>query len=111
MMSQLFFGRRIVREAPPQSVYMQSVRFSFAVIWFACAGIASAAPVPFDGKVDIGGRSIRIGCLGKGTPSVIVETGLSASATNNAAWRTIALRVAPATQICLYDRAGRSTVQ
>lgn len=86
---------------------MRSLRFSFAAICFACAGIASAAPAAFDGKVDIGGRSIRIACLGKGTPTVIVETGLSASATNNTAWRMIALRVAPTTQICLYDRAGR----
>lgn len=86
---------------------MRSVRVSFVVICFACAGIASAAPATFDGKVDIGGRSIRIACLGKGTPTVIVEPELSASATNNSAWRTIALRVAPIIRICLYDRAGR----
>jgi len=69
--------------------------------------IASAAPAPFNDKVDLGGRSIQIDCLGKGTPTVIVEPELSASATNNPAWRAIALRVAPVTQICLYDRAGR----
>lgn len=86
---------------------MEPVRFAFAFICLACAGIASAAPAPFNGKVDIGGRSIQIDCLGIGAPTVIVETELSASATNNPAWRAVALRVAPVTQICLYDRAGR----
>ena len=86
---------------------MQSVRFAFTFICLACTGIASAAPAPFNGKVDIGGCSIQIDCLGVGTPTVIVETELNASATNNPAWRAIAQRVAQLTQICLYDRAGR----
>ena len=71
------------------------------------ASTMAAASPPFDGKVDIGGRSIRIACMGSGAPTVVVETGLGASATNNASWRAIAQRVAPSTQICLYDRAGR----
>lgn len=86
---------------------MRQVWLTCAVISWTVAGVASDAPAPFDGKVDIGGRSLRIACQGTGMPTVIVETGMSASATNNPSWLAIARRVAPTTKICLYDRAGR----
>ncbi len=86
---------------------MRRVWLTYVFIFLTVAGVAHAAQASFDGMVDIGGRSLRIACQGTGTPTVIVETGMSASATNNPSWQAIARRIAPTTQVCLYDRAGR----
>lgn len=67
---------------------------------------ALAAPGTFDGKADIGGRSLRLACSGSGSPTVIVEAGMGMSSVGSAAWQQIAREVAPETRICLYDRAG-----
>jgi pimeloyl-ACP methyl ester carboxylesterase len=53
--------------------------------------------------VDVGGRQLHIFCVGRGSPTVILEapaTGMSA------AWGWVQPAVARHTRVCSYDRAG-----
>jgi pimeloyl-ACP methyl ester carboxylesterase len=53
--------------------------------------------------VDIGRFSLHIHCEGEGTPTVVVDTGLGASALE---WLPVQERLRHYTRTCLYDRAG-----
>jgi pimeloyl-ACP methyl ester carboxylesterase len=54
--------------------------------------------------VDVGGHRLHLVCVGSGTPTVILESGLGEAA---AYWGWISNRVADETRVCAYDRAGR----
>lgn len=53
--------------------------------------------------VDIGGRRLHLYCLGRGEPTVIIDTGLGATALE---WEGVMRRVGGPARICAYDRAG-----
>ncbi len=53
--------------------------------------------------VDIGGRSLHLYCVGQGSPTVILEAGLSLGMVT---WRNVQPELAKTTQVCSYDRAG-----
>jgi pimeloyl-ACP methyl ester carboxylesterase len=55
--------------------------------------------------VDVGGHKLHISCTGSGSPTVILEAGLGEPAAMMSGW--IQPGVATATQVCVYDRAGR----
>jgi pimeloyl-ACP methyl ester carboxylesterase len=54
--------------------------------------------------VDVGGHRLHLQCVGSGTPTVILESGLGESA---AYWGWISTTVGRETRVCGYDRAGR----
>ena len=54
--------------------------------------------------VDIGGHRLHLYCIGSGSPTVILESGLGETA---AYWGWVAPAVARDTRVCAYDRAGR----
>jgi pimeloyl-ACP methyl ester carboxylesterase len=54
--------------------------------------------------VDVGGHRLHLLCVGTGTPTVILESGLGETA---AYWGWISNAVAQDTRVCVYDRAGR----
>jgi pimeloyl-ACP methyl ester carboxylesterase len=56
--------------------------------------------------VNIGGRQLELATFGQGTPSVIVEAGLSDPAVESGSWKSVIDEVAKTTRICIYDRAG-----
>jgi predicted alpha/beta hydrolase family esterase len=61
---------------------------------------------PIDGAVqlvDIGGRHLALRCSGKGSPTVILEAGLTASSLS---WHFVQPGVAKFTRVCSYDRAN-----
>lgn len=62
-----------------------------------------------DGLFDVGGRTIHLACQGRGSPVVVVDAGLGTAPAEDAGWQNIARAVAPATTVCLYDRAGLGT--
>src|SRR5579871_4409634 len=65
--------------------------------------VAAAYPAP--GRlVDIGGRRIQIECLGAGSPTVVLETGLDYF--GSLAWAKVFDRLAEITHTCAYSRAG-----
>ena len=49
------------------------------------------------------GRRLNLHCLGKGTPTVIFEAGMS---TDNSTWARVQPAIAGHTRACSYDRAG-----
>lgn len=53
--------------------------------------------------VDVGGHSLHINCVGKGSPTVILESGSGATSVD---WANIQPEVANTTRVCAYDRAG-----
>ncbi|PYY17919.1 MAG: hypothetical protein DMG60_10015 [Acidobacteria bacterium] len=53
--------------------------------------------------IDVGGYRLHLHALGAGSPSVILESGISASSLN---WRTVQTEVAKFARVCSYDRAG-----
>ena len=53
--------------------------------------------------VDVGGHRLHINCVGEGSPTVILESGLGAGSVD---WANIQPEVADTTRVCAYDRAG-----
>ena len=54
-------------------------------------------------SVDVGGYKLNIDCTGKGSPTVILVSGLEVPASG---WRLVQPRIATFTRVCSYDRAG-----
>jgi pimeloyl-ACP methyl ester carboxylesterase len=54
--------------------------------------------------VDVGGHRLHLHCVGSGTPTIMLESGLGEGA---AYWGWISTAVAREAQVCSYDRAGR----
>ena len=53
--------------------------------------------------VDIGGYSLKINCTGKGSPTVILESGLGDVLPE---WEQVQTGIAKFSRVCSYDRAG-----
>jgi pimeloyl-ACP methyl ester carboxylesterase len=88
-------------------VWKIAVLLALAVIGAVYQAVATeidqrAYPPP--GKmVDIGGHRLPIHCVGQGSPTVILESGLG---TLSADWANVQPEVAKTTRVCAYDRAG-----
>jgi pimeloyl-ACP methyl ester carboxylesterase len=54
--------------------------------------------------IDVGGHRLHLNCVGSGSPTVILESGLGEPA---AYWKLISTAVVHETRVCAYDRAGR----
>jgi pimeloyl-ACP methyl ester carboxylesterase len=60
---------------------------------------------PVLGKlVDIGGRKIQIDCRGKGSPTVVLESGIDIL--GSLSWAAVHDEIAQTTRVCAYSRAG-----
>lgn len=53
--------------------------------------------------VDVGGYEMYLQCNGKGSPTVVIESGAGLHSLD---WREIQPHVAQVTRVCSYDRAG-----
>ncbi len=56
-----------------------------------------------DTYVDIGGYRLAVRCIGQGSPTVILESGLGSS---SGSWREVQPSVSEFARVCSYDRAG-----
>ena len=66
---------------------------------------ADAAASPMPGQlIDVGDHSLHIHCTGSGSPTVVMEAGGGAMASD---LELVSTAVAGETRVCLYDRAGR----
>ena len=54
--------------------------------------------------VDVGGRRIQIDCRRKGSPTVVLESGLDAL--GSLSWATVHDEIAQTSRVCAYSRAG-----
>jgi pimeloyl-ACP methyl ester carboxylesterase len=62
---------------------------------------AQGGPPDIDTRVDVGGYSLHITCAGSGSPTVILEAGLGATART---WQKVIPEVSKITRVCSYDR-------
>ena len=53
--------------------------------------------------IDVGGYRLHIYCVGEGSPTVVMEAGMSGWSTD---WLLVQPEVAEVTRACAYDRAG-----
>lgn len=53
--------------------------------------------------VHVGGRMAHVNCIGSGTPTVILDSGLGGTSLD---WALVQPEVAKTTRVCSYDRAG-----
>src|SRR5208282_6371434 len=79
----------------------------FAVAGFIYENISESRdrrfhPMPGQ-RVDVGGYKMHIDCLGQGTPTVILDSGLGDSYIS---WHKVQPGIAKFTRVCSYDRAG-----
>ena len=56
-----------------------------------------------DKLVNIGTHSLHIRCTGKGTPVVVIDTGVGDTSER---WTPMQAQIAQITRVCTYDRAG-----
>jgi pimeloyl-ACP methyl ester carboxylesterase len=54
--------------------------------------------------VDVGGYRLHINCMGTGSPTVVIESGLGDWSASWSSW--VQPQVAGTTRVCTYDRAG-----
>ena len=79
-----------------------------SLVLLGCSGgdktrTEKGAAAPFDGMVDIGGRKLHLQCDGSGSPTVILEAGLTG---DHRTWDEVFTDVVPSTRVCSYDRAN-----
>ena len=65
--------------------------------------LAERAYPPPGEMVDAGGYSLHINCVGKGSPTVVLDGG---SGEMSAQWVRVQREVSDTTRVCAYDRAG-----
>jgi pimeloyl-ACP methyl ester carboxylesterase len=68
----------------------------------AAAGDARRYPPPGQ-LVDVGGYRLHIQCVGAGSPTVVLDAGLSGSSLD---WSLVQPELGRTTRVCAYDRAG-----
>ena len=53
--------------------------------------------------IDVGGHRLHVTCAGRGSPVVVLESGIAASSLS---WSVVQPGIAAFTRVCSYDRAG-----
>jgi pimeloyl-ACP methyl ester carboxylesterase len=64
---------------------------------------ATPTEAPSTGPVDIGDRSLFLDCRGAGSPTVILEAGLTG---DSRTWENVMPEIEAQTRVCAYDRAN-----
>ena len=92
---------RVVSESPPAGRRLRSgTRVSLRV-----SKGKRPAPLPTKTfRVDVGGYRLYMHCTGTGSPTVVLEAGLTR---NHGDWSAVEPTAARTTRVCAYDRAGR----
>jgi pimeloyl-ACP methyl ester carboxylesterase len=67
------------------------------------ASCAGGEPVVVDRMIDIGPHALHVRIAGTGSPAVVIDTGVAGLSDE---WRPIQDRLAGATTVVVYDRAG-----
>ena len=68
----------------------------------AAGGDAQRYPAPGQ-RVDVGGYRLHIQCVGTGSPTVVLDAGLSGASLD---WSLVQPALSATTRVCAYDRAG-----
>ena len=100
-------ARKIVRRTGKALLWLIVALLALAVLGAIYQAIATgrakrAYPAP--GKlVEVGGHELHINCVGRGSPTVILD---AASGAMSAHWARVQQGVSDAARVCSYDRAG-----
>jgi pimeloyl-ACP methyl ester carboxylesterase len=100
-------GRRVLRGLARTIAVILALMVGLAAVGaiyeaIAAGGDAKAYPPP--GRlVDVGGYSLHIQCVGTGSPTVVLESGLGGMSLD---WSLVQKEMGQTTQVCAYDRAG-----
>jgi pimeloyl-ACP methyl ester carboxylesterase len=81
-------------------------RIWIVTVLLACFGLAACSTDSgggMDKKVSIGTHSLHIRCIGRGSPTVVIDTGVGDTLER---WQAFQSRAAEVTHVCTYDRAG-----
>jgi pimeloyl-ACP methyl ester carboxylesterase len=74
------------------------------IIYQSCSLSRDRRAHPMPGQlVDVGGYKMHIDCMGNGSPTIILESGLGDSYVS---WQQVQPRIAQFIRVCSYDRAG-----
>ena len=85
----------------PSTFLLKGITLAGLLLAFG-AGAAEAPPAP--GRlISVGAHKLHLHCLGKGSPTVILEAGLGGSALE---WIDIQVSLSQSFRTCRYDRAG-----
>lgn len=96
---------RWIRNAVVLLVAMIVLAGSAGVIFEQMGRRAAAREFPPVGQmVEFEGRRSHLYCIGTGSPTVVLESGLDTSGSQ--AWKTVQPRISEDTRVCSYDRAG-----
>lgn len=76
--------------------------FIFSLFFSVVANANELPPMPGQ-RYDIGGYRIHIQCLGEGSPTVIIDTGLGDDSSD---WQGILQQSSQLSRTCVYDRPG-----
>jgi len=97
----------------PKWIHRLLVTVFAAVLAAACAGLiyeqlgrrAAVRDFPPPGRlVEFDGKLSHIHCMGRGSPTVVLEAGLDIDGSQT--WAPVQSRIAETTRVCSYDRAG-----
>jgi pimeloyl-ACP methyl ester carboxylesterase len=95
--SRIGFAAKII-------VLVLSALITVGYLYERIAEVQDAKRFPPPGKlVDVGGRNLHLNCQGKGSPTVVIETG---SGIPSFHWWHVQSELAKITRVCTYDRPG-----
>src|ERR687884_518130 len=94
-----FWSRRVLLGLVFMLVTLAAIGASYQAV---ATAIDQRTYPPPGQLVDVGGYRLHINCLGMGSPTVILESGL---ANMSADWANVQPLVAERTRVCAYDRA------
>ena len=100
-------GRQALRGVARGLAVLIALIASLALIgatYEALSASGDARTYPPPGRlVDVGGYRLHIHCLGTGSPTVVLDAGLSGMSHD---WNLVQAEIAQTTRVCAYDRAG-----
>jgi pimeloyl-ACP methyl ester carboxylesterase len=97
-------ARRVTEYVLLSLVVVVTVFMILGTPWNIWAHDRFVASHPAPGQMyDVNGYKMHMLCLGKGSPTILIESGLGAS---SPMWQKVQPGLAETTRVCAYDRAG-----
>ena len=83
---------------------MRLISFLATIVLLGVVSPTSVSPYLHAQRlVDIGSRRLNVYCMGTGSPTVVLDSGLGGSTWD---WHAVQSDIARTTRVCSYDRAG-----
>jgi pimeloyl-ACP methyl ester carboxylesterase len=93
-------GRRNIRTS---RFVVDSITLLVLCCQLVLGGCSTSSDAPIDRQVSIGTHALHLYCQGRGSPTVVIDTG---SGETYEGWLPLINELAQETRVCAYDRAG-----